>query len=61
MVAVWFLSVSWANLIGGEIAKKTGAETVGGQVLDRHASLLTSNFWFSWIGWIAVGVGRGRT
>ena len=57
MVAVWFLSVSWANLIGGEIAKKTGAETVGGQVLDRHASLLTSNFWFSWIGWIAVGVG----
>ena len=57
LVAVWFLSVSWANLIGGEIAKHTGADTVGGQVLDPKGSLATANFWFSWIGWIAVGVG----
>jgi POT family proton-dependent oligopeptide transporter len=57
LVAVWFLSVSWANLIGGEIAKHTGADTVGGQVLDPKGSLATANYWFSWIGWIAVGVG----
>lgn len=57
MVAVWFLSVSWANSIGAEIAKYTGSESVGGQVLDRHASLVASNGVFSIIGWISVGVG----
>jgi len=57
MVAVWFLSVSIANSIGAELAKLTGSETVGGQVLDRHASLLAANHIFSIIGWVAVGVG----
>jgi len=57
MVAVWFLSVSWANSIGAAIAKLTGSETVGGQVLDHHASLVVANYWFSVIGWVAVGVG----
>jgi POT family proton-dependent oligopeptide transporter len=57
MVAVWFLSVSIANSIGAEIAKFTGSETVGGQVLDRHASLLAANHIFSIIGWVAIGAG----
>jgi POT family proton-dependent oligopeptide transporter len=57
MVAVWFLAISVANKIGGKIAKLTASETVGGKVLDPHASLLTSNYWFNLIGWIAVGVG----
>jgi POT family proton-dependent oligopeptide transporter len=57
LVAVWFLSISVANKIGGKIAKLTASETVGGKVLDPHASLITSNYWFSIIGWIAVGVG----
>ena len=57
MVAVWFLSVSWANAIGAQIAKLTTSETVGGQVLDRHASLITANTTFSIIGWVAVAVG----
>jgi POT family proton-dependent oligopeptide transporter len=57
MVAVWFLSVSIANSIGAEIAKYTGSEEVGGQVLDRHASLVAANHIFSIIGWVAVGVG----
>jgi POT family proton-dependent oligopeptide transporter len=57
MVAVWFLSVSWANAIGAQIAKLTGSETVGGEVLDHHASLIASNQVFTVIGWAAVGVG----
>ncbi len=57
MVAVWFLSVSWANAIGAQIAKLAGSETVGGQVLDHHASLLASNRIFTVIGWAAVAVG----
>jgi len=57
MVAVWFLSVSWANAIGAQLAKLAGTETVGGQVLDHHASLVASNTMFSIIGWVAVGVG----
>ena len=57
MVAVWFLSVSWANAIGAQIAKLTGSETVGGQVLDPHAALVASNQVFTVIGWAAVGVG----
>jgi POT family proton-dependent oligopeptide transporter len=57
MVAVWFLSVSWANAIGAQIAKLTGSETVGGEVLDHHASLVASNQVFTVIGWVAVGVG----
>ncbi len=57
MMAVWFLAISIANLVGADIAKLTGAETVGGQVLDRHASLITANYWFTVIGWVAIGVG----
>jgi len=57
LVAVWFLSVSWANAIGAEIAKLAGSETVGGQVLDHHASLTASNHIFTIIGWVSVAVG----
>jgi POT family proton-dependent oligopeptide transporter len=57
LVAVWFLSVSWANFIGAKIAGLTGAETVGGQVLDPAGALHTSLYWFGVIGWVAVGVG----
>ncbi len=57
MVAVWFLSMSWANFIGAKIAALTGAETVGGQVLDPAGALHTAAFWFGAIGWAAVATG----
>jgi POT family proton-dependent oligopeptide transporter len=57
MMAVWFLSSSWAQNIGGKIAQLTAAETIGGQVLDPAAALRTSIGVFQTIGWIAVGVG----
>ncbi len=57
LVAVWYLSISWAEWIGGKIAQLAGTATVGGQVLDPRLALQTSVHVFSMIGWSAVGVG----
>ncbi len=57
MMAVWFLSSSVAQFIGGKIAALTGAETVGGQVLDPGAALHTSLYWFVRIGWAGIAAG----
>ena len=57
LVAVWYLSISWAEWIGGKIAQLAGTATVGGQVLDPRLALATSVHIFSVIGWSAVGVG----
>jgi POT family proton-dependent oligopeptide transporter len=57
MMAVWFLASSWAQYIGGFVAKLAGTETVGGQVLDPAAALRTSIDVFQKIGWIGVGFG----
>ena len=58
LMAVWFLSSSWAQYIGGWIAALAGTETVGGQVLDPAAALRSSMEVFNIIGWggIAFGV-----
>ena len=58
LMAVWFLSSSWAQYIGGWIAALAGTETVGGQVLDPAAALASSMEVFNIIGWggIAFGV-----
>ncbi len=57
LVAVWYLSISWAEWIGGKIAQFTGTATVGGQVLDPKTALDTSIHVFGVIGWTSVGVG----
>jgi proton-dependent oligopeptide transporter, POT family len=57
MMAVWFLSSSWAQFIGGKIAGLMGTETVGGQVLDPAAALATSLDGFNKLGWAGVGCG----
>jgi proton-dependent oligopeptide transporter, POT family len=57
LMAVWYLSISWAEWIGGFIAQFAGSETVGGQVLDPRAALATSLHVFGVIGWTAVGAG----
>ena len=57
LVAIWFLSISWAEWIGAKIAQLTGSETVGGQVLNPGLALATSTHVFAVIGWVAVGVG----
>ena len=57
MMAVWFLSSSIAQFVGGWIAGLAGAETGGGQVLDPGAALATSLDVFGKLGWVGVGVG----
>jgi POT family proton-dependent oligopeptide transporter len=57
MMAVWFLSSSIAQYVGGIIAGAMGAETVGGQVLDPQGALATSLDGFGKLGWAGIGVG----
>ena len=57
MMAVWFLSSSIAQFVGGKIAGLMGSETVGGQVLDPRGALQTSLHGFNQLGWVGVGCG----
>jgi len=57
MMAIWFLSSSWAQYIGGFIAQMAGTETVAGQVLDPALALRTSLGVFEMIGWVGVASG----
>jgi POT family proton-dependent oligopeptide transporter len=57
MMAVWFLSSSWAQMLGGYITDATQAETVGGKVLDPGAALATYVEVFGQIGVIAIVIG----
>jgi POT family proton-dependent oligopeptide transporter len=57
MMAIWFLSSSIAQFVGGWIAGLAGTETVGGQVLDPKAALDTSLGVFNMLGWWGVGIG----
>ncbi|HRD26870.1 MAG TPA: oligopeptide:H+ symporter [Caulobacter sp.] len=57
MMAVWFLSSSIAQYVGGIIAGAMGTETVGGQVLDPKGALATSLDGFGKLGWAGIGVG----
>jgi POT family proton-dependent oligopeptide transporter len=57
MMAVWFLSSSWAQYLGGMIASFTTVESVGGQVLDREASLKAYLDVYFWLGASTVALG----
>jgi POT family proton-dependent oligopeptide transporter len=59
MMAVWFLSSSIAQYVGGIIAGYAGTETVGGEVLDPAASLLSSLEVFRMLGLWGIGIGVG--
>ena len=57
MMAVWFLSSSIAQFVGGKIAALAGTETVGGQVLDPSAALQSSVKIFNLLGLWGIGIG----
>ena len=57
MMAIWFLSSSWAQYLGAFIAEQAGTETIGGQVVDPRAALDTSIGVFNAIGWVGVSCG----
>jgi proton-dependent oligopeptide transporter, POT family len=57
MMAMWYLSISWGEWMGGRITQLAGTETVGGQVLDPKAALDTSTHVFGMIGMAAAVAG----
>jgi POT family proton-dependent oligopeptide transporter len=57
MMAVFFLSNSGGQLVGGWIASLAGTQTVGGQVVDPKAALDGAIHVYGAIGWGAIGVG----
>ena len=57
LMAVWFLGASGAEYIAGLIARTTGADTVGGKVLDPAKALATYTHTFLVIGGWGVAAG----
>jgi POT family proton-dependent oligopeptide transporter len=57
MMAVWFLSSSWAQMIGGWITEQTAQDTVGGRVLDPGKALATYVEVFQRVGFISIALG----
>lgn len=56
MMGMWFLSIAMAQYAAGIVAQFTSSETVGGEVLDPHASLANYLDVFQKIGLFAIGV-----
>jgi POT family proton-dependent oligopeptide transporter len=57
IMATWFLASSWAQYVGGMVAKLTAAETVAGQVLDPDKALQTYVGVFQMIGLWGLALG----
>ncbi|MDT7933173.1 MAG: peptide MFS transporter [Sphingomonadaceae bacterium] len=57
MMGMWFVSISFAQYIGGRIAQAASVETVGGQVTNLEVSLRTYTGVFTQIGLISMGAG----
>jgi POT family proton-dependent oligopeptide transporter len=57
IMATWFLASSWAQFVGGIVAKMTASETVAGQVLDPQKALETYLSVFEMIGWWGLVLG----
>jgi POT family proton-dependent oligopeptide transporter len=57
VMAVWFLASSWAQFLGGFVARMTAQETVAGQVLDPALALHTYGHVFGLIGLWGAGAG----
>ena len=57
MMGMWFLSIATAEFIGGIIAAAASVKTVGGEVTNLSVSLATYVHVFTYIGWVAMGVG----
>jgi POT family proton-dependent oligopeptide transporter len=57
VMATWFLASSWAQFLGGFVARMTAQETVAGQVLDPALALHTYGHVFGLIGLWGAGAG----
>jgi POT family proton-dependent oligopeptide transporter len=56
MMGAWFLYTGLADYLAGVIAKTTGAETIGGQLVDVAAAKATYIAVYSQVGYIALAV-----
>lgn len=57
MMGVWFLASAAGNFVSGIIAGMTGSETVGGEVVDKAASLAKYMEVYETAGIMCIGIG----
>lgn len=57
MMAVWLLSTSAAQYLGGLIASFAATETIAGQVLSAEGALHASVAVFTYVGWAGIACG----
>jgi len=57
MMGVWFLASAAGNFVSGVIAGMTGSETVGGEVVDKAASLARYMDVYQSAGLICIAIG----
>ena len=57
MMGAWFLYSGLGNSLSGFIAGMAGAETVGGEIIDKVAAKDNYASVFSSVGWIGIGIG----
>ncbi|MCF6329432.1 MAG: oligopeptide:H+ symporter, partial [Henriciella sp.] len=57
MMGAWFVYSGLGNALSGVIAATTGAETVGGEIIDKVAAKDNYASVFSSVGWIGMAVG----
>ena len=56
MMGAWFLYTGLADYLAGVIAATTGAETIGGQLVDVAAAKATYISVYSQVGYLSLGV-----
>ena len=57
MMGAWFVYSGLGNAMSGVIASAAGAETVGGEIIDKAAAKDNYASVFSSVGWIGMGIG----
>lgn len=59
MMGAWFLASGFGNYVAGAIAASTGAETVGGEIVDLAAAKATYAAVYLKVAWVAIGIAAG--
>ncbi|MBK5921709.1 MFS transporter [Rhodothalassium salexigens] len=59
MMGAWFLATAFANFLAAQIARTTGAETVGGEITDLAAAKANYADVYANVGWLAVAIAVG--
>jgi len=57
VMGAWFVYSGLGNLMSGVIAAAAGAETVGGEIIDKVAAKKNYSQVFSGVGWIGIAIG----